>query len=104
MQTDLPVTDKVTAHARPVDARGNPVTVTLDAPPTWTPANPLILSVAPAVDGLSCVLTAIEVGSTDVTVAGAFKGTALTPAVFTVNIAAGTPSGFVISFDAPVAQ
>jgi hypothetical protein len=104
MQTDLPVTDKVTAHAQPVDARGNSTNLPLDAPPSWTAANPLILATAPAADGLSCVLSAIDIGVTDVTVAASYKGNPLTPAVFTVNITAGIPSGFVITFDAPIPQ
>ena len=108
MPETLQVTQKVLAHVALVDKFGNTITgVALDAPPVWVASNPLNLALAPAADGLSCEFTPTGTGAgtvETVTVSGAFKGVALAPAVLTVDLAAGNPSGFVVTFDAPVAQ
>jgi hypothetical protein len=102
---DLSVSQEATIHVKPVDRRGNPSNLPLDAPPAYVASNPLLLNVQPAADGLSALLVPTgETGAVDVTITASYKGTALTPAVEHVNLTAGIPVGFVITEDAPVDQ
>jgi len=57
-------TDTITLAA--VDQLGNPITLTPDAPPTWTNSDPTKASSAVAADHMSNVVTALAAGSTTI--------------------------------------
>lgn len=86
-----------------VDAAGNPAVV--DGAPQWLTGNSEILALAPAADGLSCVVNAAgplgtatvsvsadaDLGSGSTTISGSLDVTVIAGAAVTVDITAGTP-------------
>ena len=67
MALTLQVTQQFPIEIQPVDARGNPAAV--DGAPAWSVSDETLLTVDPADDGLSAVVSAVgPVGSAQVTV------------------------------------
>lgn len=91
---------------QPVDAKGNPAPV--DGAPTWSVADPTILSVTPAADGLTAVIVAIgPLGTTQVNVqADADLGSGVTTitGLLDVQVTASIATGLTISAGTPENQ
>jgi hypothetical protein len=89
-----------------VDARGNPTSAPLDAPPVWATSDSTIITVAPDpadTTGLSQIITAVgKLGTAQLNVTGVVGGkslagslqvTVVASAAATLNIVPGTPVG-----------
>ncbi len=91
----------MTVSASPVDANGNPSNPA-NGVPTWHPSDPSITA-APAVDGLSAVVTAGTKPGTfpvDVTAQSIPFGPTFTSS-FTVTVAKANAAGFQFTFGTP---
>ena len=75
-----------------VDKAGKPTT--FKAPPTWTPSDPTVLQCTPAADGMTCLVTPLQVG-TGVTIA--VVGDNITETSQAIDVIAGAVSGFQVS-------
>ena len=93
MTENLPIdkTDTITIQA--VDAQGNVVPFTPDAPPVWTDSAPSAVKAVPSADGLSDVLTGLTVGqSSNIGVTMKVAGVTYS-AMDTVTVVAGAIAG-----------
>ena len=93
MAQNLPIdkTDTITIQA--VDAQGNVVPFTPDAPPVWTDSAPSAVKAAPSADGLSNALTGLTVGqSSNIGVTMKVAGVTYS-ATDTVTVVAGAIAG-----------
>lgn len=97
---------KVVLSIRPVDAAGNPAPV--DGVPTWSVSDPTLLSVSPAGDGMSAVVTANgPLGSAQVSVsadADMGAGVVLISGTLDVTVSASQAVSLSISSGAPEAK
>jgi hypothetical protein len=97
LTVNISTIQKITLYADCIDMTG----ADMDAPatPVWTNSNNAVATIAPAVDHLSCVVTAVTTGFTDVTVTVSGKDT-------TTRVVVGAPElNYVkVSADEPVAQ
>ena len=66
MTQNLPIDQIDTLTIKAVDAQGNVVPFTPDAPPVWTDSVPSAVSAAPSADGLSDVLTGLVIGASSI--------------------------------------
>lgn len=57
-------TQKATCTIQPLNSKGNPAPV--DGVPEWSSSNPAVASVTPSADGLSAVVTALGIGTSQV--------------------------------------
>lgn len=64
--TILTDTQQVTGTIRPRNAQGNPAPI--DGVPQWSTSNPSVATVTPSADGLTCVVRAAGIGTTQVAV------------------------------------
>ena len=89
-----------------VDKKGNPAPV--DGVPQWLVDNPNVLALAPAADGMSCLVSAVgPLGDATVTVkADADLGSGVTEVIGTlaVTITGGTATTVTITPAAPTEQ
>lgn len=106
MSATITVVQQVPVTAQPVDAKGNPTQTTFPTPPAWSVSDPTILSVSPAADGLSAVVTAVgKIGTATVTVSGTPTGaTAPITGSATVDVTAAAPVAFTLTFGTAVDQ
>lgn len=102
----LTSTQKCSLSIQPVDAHGNPALV--DGTPTWSVADPNILTITPAADGLSAeIVAAGPIGATQVSVqadADLGGGVKTIAGTLDVQVAAGEAVGLSISAGTPVEQ
>jgi len=66
MALTLSVVQKCRVTAQPVDKKGNPAPV--DGPSQWSAFPEGIVSLSPSADGLSCDVTGMDVGNTQITI------------------------------------
>jgi hypothetical protein len=100
------MTDNQTVTVTPkfVDKKGNAASV--DGAPTWLVDNPNVLALAPAADGLSCVVTAVgplgtgkvsvsadgDLGTGTTSISGSLDITIVGSGAVTVTLEPGTPA------------
>ena len=87
---DITATQQFTASIVITDRKGNPADV--DGIPTWAAENPTVISITPAADGMSALIVAQGVGSSNYNVnADADLGAGVVPIIGegTVNVSKG---------------
>ena len=106
MSPSITAIQDVAALATPVDAKGNVVTASFPTPPSWSTSDSTILTVAPAADGLSAVVTAVgKLGTASVSVSGTPAGeTSPITGSATVTVTAAQAASFVLTFGTPATQ
>ncbi len=99
----LPDDKSLPAAVAYFDAKGKPALV--EGAPVWASSNESVATVLPAADGMSAVVTPVDIGSTDITVtADADLGTGVVNIISTgtVEVVAGTAVTGVVTFGTPV--
>jgi hypothetical protein len=92
----------VTATLEIDDAAGNPVADSFASPPTWSSSDATVVTVTPAVDGLSADIASTgKLGTAQVSVQGTdVDGRALT-GLETVQVVTSAASTFKLQFGTP---
>lgn len=91
MPVELPVDKTALAAIEGKDGKGNPVTLTFDTPPTWTVSDGALLSITPAADGATAVVTPlVATGKATVSVTAQIGGKTFTGTSDEIDLAAGT--------------
>lgn len=98
--------EQVPVTASAVDAKGNPVQTTFAAPPTWVSSDTTILTLVPAADGLSAIVTAVgKLGTASVTVSATPTGaSAPISGSASVQVTAGAAAALSLVFSAATLQ
>lgn len=108
MSTSITVIQQVPGQiSGSLDAKGNTLPVpSFTTPPSWTSSDTTVLTVAPAADGLSAVITAVgKIGSATITVSGTPTGeTAPIQGSADISVTAAQPASLVLSLGTPVLQ
>lgn len=102
MLTDI---QKVNLSIKPLDAVGNPAA--LFGAPVWASSDPAILTVTPAADGMSCMVTTVgPLGTAQVTVAcvASADGKDKLNGVLDIQVVSSEATSVSISNDAPVSR
>lgn len=107
METITVIQDVSAGITGALDGKGNSVPVpTFAAPPSWSSSDPTVLTVAPAANGLSAVVTAVgKVGTATITVSGTPQGssTAINGSA-QVSVTAAAAASLSIGFGTPAIQ
>lgn len=106
MSATITAIQDVAALATPVDAKGNIVSATFPTPPSWSVSDSTILTVSPAADGLSAVVTAVgKIGSASVSVSGTPAGeSSPISGSATITVTAAQAASFALTFGTPATQ
>jgi hypothetical protein len=90
---------------RPLDRKGKPAQV--DGTPVWASSNPSLVEVKPAVDGLSCDIVALDLGTCQVSVTAdvdLFRGVRELTGTLDVTVVAGEAAVIEVIAGTPTEQ
>ncbi len=96
-------TEKVVASIELDDAKGFPTGQAFDQPPVWSVDDATVVSLAPAADGMSCVIAGQKPGNANVSVSGAVAGKSFAGSV-AVPVVGGDAVAIKVNLGAAVPQ